>query len=182
MKKIIGMNKIQRTVIIIACIGFFGILIYIKIKSDLPLFMKEDVTISETITNDGKQVIMLEDIDEAAAKKLFPVSMTEAEVGIAIHHMSHQKVKADDKWGYMPLSMNRVVRLIDVIEANKDKYKNDGIYLGILSRWQKHNFSSVHYDHNAVWQIQGGTIGKATGVLMAHEEMEYIEEYYDFNE
>jgi len=96
--------------------------------------------------------------------------------------MSHAKVEADEKWGYEPMTVERIVRLIDVIEANKDNIKHSGTYLRILEKWRYNDFSSVQNDHNSVWEIQNGTIGRATGILSHEEEMEYIQRYYDVNE
>jgi hypothetical protein len=78
--------------------------------------------------------------------------------------------------------MKRIVRLIDVIEANKDNIKPHGTYLRILNKWRDNDFSQADYDHNSVWSIQSGTVGRATGILSYEEEMEFIKQYYDVNE
>lgn len=93
--------------------------------------------------------------------------------------MSHQKIEADEKWGFLPLTTERVTRLIDVIETNKNEYTNSSLYLRILNRWLENDFSQIDRDHNEIWSLQGGTIGKATGILSYEEELEYIEKYYD---
>ena len=38
--------------------------------------------------------------------------MTEEQVQDAIHQMSHQKVRAEKKWGFIPLTRERVDRSI----------------------------------------------------------------------
>ena len=52
----------------------------------------------------------------------FPSSMEEYGVQDAIHGMCHQKVRAEDQWGFIPLTQDRVKRLIDVVEENENNY------------------------------------------------------------
>ncbi len=52
---------------------------------------------------------------------------------------------------------------------------NEDVYRDILERWADGDFSRVDQDHNAIWNMQNGTIGKATGILNAEEEKVYKE-------
>jgi len=55
MKKLFALfkiTKIQKAAIVVACIGLFGILIYMNVKPELPIFIKKDVTMTETIAKD----------------------------------------------------------------------------------------------------------------------------------
>lgn len=173
------LNKIQKLVIGLAVVGIIGTLVYIKIKPELPIFMKTDVTVNEKIAEDGGTVIELIDADGFDLEKHMPMDLTDGEIGGFIHRMAHQKVVADEKWGYEPLTMNRVVRLIDVIEANKGNYKHSGTYLRILAKWRNNDFTEVDFDHNEVWRIQSGTVGRATGILSYEDEQTYIDRHYD---
>ena len=81
-----------------------------------------------------------------------------------IHHMSHNVVIADEKWGYRDLTLENIDKLnteLDGIEG-QDAIKED-LY-EILERWENGDFSRAHHDHNYVWRKLGGTVGKATGV------------------
>lgn len=111
-------------------------------------------------------------------EKLFSEDMKEYAVQDAIHFMSHQKVKANEKWGSLQLTEERVDRLIDIIEKNQGKYKHAQLYLDILYRWKDGDFTKADEDHNAIWDLKGGTIGKATGVLSPEEEERYIEKNF----
>ena len=93
--------------------------------------------------------------------------------------MSHQKVKAEDKWGFLPLTKDRVKRLLEVVKDGQETYKHADTYLTILESWNNQEFSSVDKHHNAIWRLQSGTIGRATGILSAAEEKAYIEKHYD---
>ncbi|GGN61023.1 DUF6241 domain-containing protein [Oceanobacillus indicireducens] len=90
-----------------------------------------------------------------------------------IHKMSHQKIKADEKKGFYLITEERIDWLLEGLEVatviNKD------VYHDILTRWKKGDFSQVDKDHNTIWEMQGGKVGKATGILMPEEEQRYIE-------
>lgn len=90
-----------------------------------------------------------------------------------IHGMSHQKVEADEKWGFYEMTEERIkwlLNALDEIDVNHEE-----TYRDILERWSKGDFSQVASDHNQIWRLQGGTIGRATGKLSAEEEQEYLE-------
>ncbi|MGN8843335.1 DUF6241 domain-containing protein [Niallia sp. HCP3S3_B10] len=101
----------------------------------------------------------------------FPNNMKELEIQDAIHQMSHTKVYADEKWGSIEPTQGRIARLLEVIKENTDVYENSRLYLSILERWQENDFSNAVEDHNDIWNLQDGTIGKATR-LLTEEEME----------
>lgn len=134
--------------------------------------------IKVTVVNDKQLPIKNTPQD---AIELFPMNMTEADVENAIHEMSHQKIEADEKWQKydkpIPLTDNNIKRLIDVIK-NHD-YGAYSTYLDILNRWEKHDFSQAVQDHNAIWQLQGGTEGEATGLATPEEEQKYIKDNFD---
>ena len=181
-KKPLKFNKIQKSVLLIAFIGLIGILIYMKIKPDLQIIVnKKDVIVTEAIENDGEKVIEIKDNEKIDVIELYPETMTDEEVQNAIHQMSHQKVKADKKWGMIPLTKERVVRLIDVVEGNKDNFKHESTYLKILNRWKVDDFSRVDEDHNIIWTLQNGTVGRATGILTYEEELRFISKYFNVN-
>lgn len=117
--------------------------------------------------------------DEGTTEKIFPIDMSEEEIQYAIHHMSHQKVKADKKWGQLQITPDRIERLIEVVQVNEQEYDYSSLYINILNRWKENDFSSTVSDHNKLWKIQGGNVGKAKRLLSPKEEKEYIEEYFE---
>jgi len=84
-----------------------------------------------------------------------------------IHRMSHQKVRAEEKWGFYLITDERIEWLLDAVKQNKDHLMYGDEYLEILTRWSESDFSKVVEEHNWVWKIQGGTDEKekATGIL-----------------
>lgn len=101
--------------------------------------------------------------------------LDEEDIQQYIHGMSHQKVKADEKWVHYTMTEERIQFLLEVVQ-NGD-YEHKQLYLDILTRWSKGDFSQADKDHNAVWRLQGGSVGKATGVLTKEEEEAYLEKH-----
>lgn len=94
-----------------------------------------------------------------------------------MHKMVHQKVKAEDKWGAIPMSDDTVSQLIEFLE--KSDLRSKDALLKIAHDWKAGNFSHADKDHNFFWEQQGGTIGKAYGLLTPEEEAEFIKNNFE---
>lgn len=170
MKKVLLISA--SSIVLAGAVGFYT---YDNLTSQDPVTVKET-----TVTNnDSEEVIEIKEEKAEPVEDEFPMDMSEEAIKKAIHGMSHQKVEAEDKWGFIPLTAERVNRLIAVVEKNKGSYQNSDLYLDILNRWKDNDFSRADSDHNAIWNLQGGTIGKASGVLSVEEEKAFIEEHFD---
>ncbi|RHW36661.1 hypothetical protein D1B33_09670 [Lysinibacillus yapensis] len=108
----------------------------------------------------------------------FPDDMEESRMITIIHQMSHQKVKASDKWGQYQITQERVNRLLEVAKRNQPAYKHGNVYVDILGKWSEGDFSKADEHHNKVWAILGGNVGQATGLLSPVEEKAYIEKHF----
>ncbi|MFC0269885.1 DUF6241 domain-containing protein [Metabacillus herbersteinensis] len=89
-----------------------------------------------------------------------------------MHKMTHQKVKAEDKWGAIPMISDTINTVYDIISSSNFELKDD--LLEIATRWKDSNFNNVVEDHNFFWEYQGGTIGKAYGQLSSIEEETFV--------
>lgn len=98
--------------------------------------------------------------------------LNDANVQRYIHYMSHQKVRATDKRGYYLITEERINWVLQVLDERE--FQHEEIYRDILERWKGDDFSKVDKDHNAIWKMQGGIVGKATGILSPKEEEDYI--------
>lgn len=114
---------------------------------------------------------------------LYPDDLIEHKVNEAIHGMSHQKVEAASKWGHEQITQAKVDRLLAVCKMND--YKFNELYIPILERWSKGDFSHAVEDHNAIWEMQGGedsrNSGRATRLMTLEEEQAYIENNLKFD-
>ncbi|MBM7693242.1 hypothetical protein JOC77_002682 [Peribacillus deserti] len=143
---------------------------------------KEILKVKEESTPAGGKIIEVAEKRKEPIEKEFPMEMDEYEVQDAIHGMTHQKIIADDKWGFIPLTKDRVERLISVVEKNETNYEKSELYMHILNRWLKNNFSEIDKEHNEIWRLQEGNVGEATGIMSAEEEKAFIEEHYEIEE
>lgn len=96
----------------------------------------------------------------------------EHEVIKVMHHMTHQKVKAEDKWGATPMIPDTIHEIYDIISKSDFSRKED--LLEIAKRWKSGDFSRADDDHNYFWNYQNGTIGKAYGLMNEAEERRFI--------
>jgi hypothetical protein len=181
-------NKLFVTSIIL----FAGFLVFLAIlfvdMIDKKAVSSEPVVAKEAATTTELQNVEKQEKTEASEAQEPVVStptenpfggqyttLTEEEILNFMHGMSHQKVIAEEKWIYYEMTNERIQFLLHVVKNGN--YENSDDYLDILNRWAKEDFSDADKDHNRIWDLQGGTVGKATGVMSLKEEQEYLEKY-----
>jgi hypothetical protein len=94
-----------------------------------------------------------------------------------LHKMTHQKVKAQVKWGSLEITEERINNMLKTAEESSYQYKD--FYIETLSAWQEGDFTNAVQVHNVIWKSQDGSIGIATGLLSAKEEMAYKAKHFD---
>lgn len=102
-------------------------------------------------------------------------SMSEADMQKHIHHLAHNIVEADQKWGHLDMTVGNVENLLEIAKANKETYAHAEQYINILTPWLDGDFRNGVYAHNFIWDLQGGTVGKATGLMSQDEIKNYME-------
>lgn len=170
------LTKIQK-----AILGIVTLVVIVMITSSfyekkLPI-IKKDADLNEKVTVDGDIIFEIVEKTPPNLLKEFPEGVSDHIIINTIHAMSHQKVKAKEKWSMIPLTQDRVARLIYVIENGE--YDKSEMFLDILYRWRDNDFRQAVNDHNKMWKLQLGTVGRATGLLSAEEEREFIEKHFD---
>ena len=75
-------------------------------------------------------------------------------------------------------TQERIDRLLVVVKENRENYKNASLYEEILTRWQAGDFSKAVSDHNAIWALQSGEVGKALRLFTEKERREYAEKHF----
>jgi len=182
-------RKIKSVIsIIVILIIFGGAFSYFKFSEQVekpaqPTQPVHETTKAVVVGNDEEILESNGEILESKTKEelLYPDNLVESQVSVAIHSMSHQKVESEDfaKWGHEQITQEKIDRLLAVCKMNDYKYNE--IYISILERWSKGDFSNAVADHNAVWEIHGGdesSPGKATRLSTPEEEAEWIKEYF----
>nr|WP_242227153.1 DUF6241 domain-containing protein [Bacillus cereus group sp. BfR-BA-01315] len=118
--------------------------------------------------SDHKQVAKGEEIDD--------ITNAEGVIIDSMHKMTHQKVIANEKNGFIAMSSDNIKKLRQLLNdsdmlADKEKYSE------ILGRWAKGDFSQAVEEHNDMWERAGGnTHGKACRLATLEEEKAYLEE------
>ncbi len=178
MKKII--YGLIGTLAAIAIIGYGGYKLMENSLSETPVAhnSKERTEITQKIEVEETEVVLKVTNDEDL-EALFPDTMSEYEMQETIHFMSHGLVQANQKWGKIEMTEDRVERLLYVAERNADTYTHGSNYVKILERWNDGNFNNAVDDHNFVWGLWNGTVGKATRLLTPSEIEKYNAENFD---
>lgn len=143
-------------------------------KEDAEQFLEESRPLSAgTITD--------EDLEQYEKEGLNPFKQKVSQSDLKdfhyqeyIHGMSHQKVKAKKKWGFYEIHPARIQWLLDGLDESA-QIKEKSTYRNILEKWEAGDFSRVDDDHNAIWKMQDGTVGEATGILSEKEEKKYVD-------
>lgn len=84
-----------------------------------------------------------------------------------VHQMANTLIVAEDNqvWGQEEITKEKIDELISDLNNSGLKYK--GQVITILSRWKSGDFSQIISDHNYVWNLLDGSVGKA---IKANEE------------
>lgn len=127
-------------------------------------------------TENEKSLDRLAELKEKDGVEVSAAGWDERKVQNMIHQMTHQKVEADQKWSSIEMTDERVNTLLSVVEEND--YDHGDVYKEILTRWAKGDFSQIVEDHNTIWSLQDGNVGKATGKLSASQEQRFINKYF----
>jgi preprotein translocase subunit SecF len=134
------------------------------------------ITVTKTEEKAAKTE-MKKEFETATPKGKMPdyENMSENELIQEVHGMTHQKVKAEQKWGSSQITKDKVLKLYDVVKNKDFKDQNaKDMLLEILKPWTQGDFSNAVTAHNMIWKYQDGTVGEATRLLTASEEKDYI--------
>ncbi len=93
--------------------------------------------------------------------------MSEYNVQLYIHEMTHNKVYADVKFGSRPMTAEGIATLKAIVQKND--FQDEKFYLETLEAWEEGNFSNAVKVHNTIWTWHGGTIGKAKRMMTEDE-------------
>ncbi|SFL43106.1 hypothetical protein SAMN04487943_101511 [Gracilibacillus orientalis] len=94
---------------------------------------------------------------------------------IYMNYMAHQKVYADHMWGFYEITPDRINFLFEVLEIKT--YEHEDVYKEILTRWKEGDFSQAVQDHNKIWRLQNGNVGRATRLLTDEEEQAILKKH-----
>jgi hypothetical protein len=149
-----------------------------KLKlNDRVALVKEEFIKNRKAKEEARLAELRDDIDQAKIAIGLDKSPSEEDIGEILHNMTHQKVRSEEKWEFVQMTE---VNLLAVKEAlNKNPEFNQNIdFLGIVTDWLNNDFSNIVAEHNLIWKMKNGTVGKAYGILSPSEEQALIKEQF----
>lgn len=174
------MQKMIITLITVAVIAAAGIGMYIGLDLSRENDKKQEQANAQSEVVKDAESEETEQEDNEQTKKIDGIQYeigidrdsTQEDVIDVMHKMVHQKVKATEKWGAIPLIPDTVDKVYNSVSESTFELKD--ALLEIATRWKNEDFDTVVEDHNYFWRYQGGTIGEAFGEMSKTEELEFV--------
>lgn len=137
-KKILGIGIISLLVIGTLSFTISSILIKKDIPTNNDIVNVEVTTIKEEVSEEVK-----EETTYTMAQMQF------------VHKMTNNLIISNDIWGYEEVNGLNIETALKI-------FKDDEKIVNYLNQWLEKDFSNSVEFHNYIWEMLGGTIGKAT--------------------
>ncbi|ANU27590.1 DUF6241 domain-containing protein [Planococcus versutus] len=150
-------------------------------------FITQNAAGESAITKVAKEIAKHDDSETSAEQQTVAqdgewndkdADMKEVTLQIYMHQMTHQKIIATKKRGVIEMSPVNIESLLLIVQENADHYEHADFYESTLAKWQEGNFSNAVTVHNTIWDWHNGTIGRATGLMSAEQEQEFVEQHF----
>lgn len=145
----------------------------IGVKNEINRILKEE--------EEARLAALRSQIDQAKMDLGINDVVSENVILEVLHRMTHQKVRSEEKWGFVQMTEVNLLAVREVLEENPTYNQNIDM-LAIVDNWLKNDFSDVIREHNLFWDTREGTVGKAYGVLSQAEEEALINEQFGAQE
>ena len=100
-------------------------------------FIQKEFTDGSELTEIAEEINEREvPLNPIANDEKVELDMTEHEIQIYIHHMTHQHVVADKKWGNVPTTPDNIRNLLIIVQANINAYEHGEYYADVLKQWE----------------------------------------------
>lgn len=163
--KVFKVKKLHWLYVIVGSLSLVGIILFsLKMES------------VNTVSSKGYQNSDLQTKDitkgDPYTKTFIGRRADEATVIQVMHEMTHQKVKAKEKWGAVQMTQDHIDHIYAIVKASHFKHRTH--LLSIAARWKQGDFRQIVKDHNYFWKLEKGNIGKAYGILSPEDEKAFI--------
>ncbi|MDR7079776.1 hypothetical protein J2Y03_004834 [Neobacillus niacini] len=139
----------------------------VKKEFDRNLKIKEEARLAE----------LKDDITQAKITLGIDQSPSEGELLEILHNMTHQKVRSEEKWGFVHMTEVNLLAVKEVLQENPAFNQNIDM-LAIVTDWLNNDFSNIVAEHNSMWKMKDGSVGKAYGILSPSEEAALVKEQF----
>ncbi|QGH33728.1 hypothetical protein GI584_06720 [Gracilibacillus salitolerans] len=154
----------------------FAIFIVFALLSEDDVAKEDEPQEEKTTEVDAASEVSEEDIEEEVQEVDTDNIQSEINFRDTLHHMTHQKVHAEDKWGAVEITDERIELMLETVK-NSDFTHRD-YYIEALTAWQNGDFSNAVEVHNYIWELKDGNVGRALRLYSEEEEQQYIEKYF----
>ncbi|MFS0777746.1 DUF6241 domain-containing protein [Neobacillus sp. 3P2-tot-E-2] len=117
------------------------------------------------------------DINQAKVALGIDQAPSEKDVLEILHNMTHQKVRSEEKWGFVHINEVNLLAVKNVLLENPSFNQNIDM-LSIVTDWLNNDFSNIVAEHNSIWKMKNGSVGKAYGILSPSEEATLVKEQF----
>jgi hypothetical protein len=148
----------------------------LKLRDRVAL-VKEEFIKNMNAKEEARLAELRDDIDQAKIALGLDKSPSEEDIGEILHNMTHQKVRSEEKWGFVQMNEVNLLAVKEALKNNPDFNQNID-FLGIVTDWLNNDFSNIVAEHNLIWKMKNGTVGKAYGILSPSEEQALIKEQF----
>ena len=144
-------NRQRRAVVVISII--VGVIIFVGAFTYTMHIINEDIIKNKPANEEVKSGMGFENWKHE--------DEPDTEVYDVMHEMINTKIEAEDGlvWGEIEITPQQCDRVIKLI--NDGSYGDEERLLKMLNMWKKGDFSDAVAQHNYLWEILDGTVGKA---------------------
>ncbi|KZE38879.1 hypothetical protein AV656_08240 [Bhargavaea cecembensis] len=169
----------KKKAIIGSALALLAIAAYIIYQNQFAYSEPDEVLTQDEFVETFEETEALEEVDGLDRVGVNGNSPEEKILDV-MHQMTHQKIVANQKWGAIPMT-TRNIEQIDLIVSSSPNIRTPEVkkqLLQIIAKWERGDFSEADKDHNYIWDLQNGTLGKARGLLSKEEELYFIDEWF----
>lgn len=139
--------------------------------------VKEEFNRNQKAKEEARLAGLQDDINQAKIALGIDQSPTEEDVLEILHNMTHQKVRSEEKWGFVHINEVNLLAVKEVLQKNTAFNQNIDM-LAIVTDWLHNDFSNIVAEHNSIWKMRNGSVGKAYGILSPAEEAALVKEQF----
>jgi hypothetical protein len=139
--------------------------------------VNEEFNRNQKVKEGARLAELKDEINQAKIALDIDQSPSEKDIADILHNMTHQKVRSEDKWGFVQITEVNLLALKEVLQENPAFNQNIDM-LTIVTGWLNNHFGNVVAEHNLIWNMKNGSVGKAYGILSPSEEAALVKEQF----
>lgn len=139
--------------------------------------VKEEFNRNIKTKEDARLAELRDEIDQAKIALGLDKSPSEEDIIEILHNMTHQKVRSEEKWGFVQMTEVNLLAVEEVLKEYPAFNQNIDL-LAIVTDWLNNDFSNIVAEHNLIWKMKDGSVGRAYGILSPSEEEALVKEQF----